>query len=118
MKIVNCKPKIIKIIIFLLVMVTVSLSAYAQGLVPCTGIDCKLCDLFKLVQNIFNFVVWTLVPIVATAIILWAGFDMITAGGNQTKAGAGRKRLTSVMIGIAIVYSSYILASFVVKFLA
>ncbi|MDP3800501.1 MAG: hypothetical protein Q8Q90_03730, partial [bacterium] len=91
---------------------------YAQGLVPCTGIDCSLCELFDLVQNVFNFIVWTLVPIVATAIILWAGFDMITAGGNQTKAGAGRKRLTAVMIGIAIVYSSYILASFVVRFLA
>ncbi len=118
MKIVNCKLKIIKVTIFFVVIVAVSLSAYAQGLVPCTGINCKLCDLFSLVQNIFNFVVWTLVPIVATAIILWAGFDMITAGGNQNKAGAGRKRLTAVMIGIAIVYSSYILASFVVKFLA
>lgn len=101
-----------------LVFVIYPSAVLADGLVPCTGIDCSLCHLFSLVQNIFNFVVWTLVPIVATAIILWAGFDMITAGGNQNKAGAGRKRLTAVMIGIAIVYSSYILASFVVRFLA
>ncbi|MDP3764682.1 MAG: D-alanyl-D-alanine carboxypeptidase family protein [bacterium] len=110
--------KIIKVAIFLAVIVTISLSAYAQGLVPCTGIDCSLCSLFDLVQNVFNLVVWTLVPILATGMIIWSGFTILTAGDKPDQVKKGRKMITATLIGIAIVYSSYILASFVVRFFA
>ena len=143
MKIVNCKLKIIKAIgllaIVLLLVTVISPPAYAAncgasvdnpatpendtqpcvgGLVPCTGINCSLCDLFALAQNIFNFVVWTLVPIIGTGMILWSGFTILTAGEKPDQVKKGRKMITATLIGIAIVYSSYIMASFVVKFLA
>ena len=112
--------------IFLLIAIVIAVMVlfnpqfvYADhGLVPCHGIDCSLCDLFSLVQNVFNFVVTDLVPVLAIVLIIWSGFVILTAGGNPANVAKGRKMITSTVIGIVIVYTAYLAVSFVVRGLA
>ncbi len=88
------------------------------GLVPCTGVTCSFCDLFKLLGNIFDFVVKTITPIVATGFLIYGGFRFITAAGNPTAISAARKILFNTLIGVVIVYASFVLASGLVAALA
>ena len=68
-----------KLFTIILGVVLVPSMVYAAGLVPCTGTDCSFCDFFKLFQNLFNFIVNTLVPIVAVGMVVWGGYKLLTA---------------------------------------
>ena len=55
--------------------------------------------------------------IIATVIILFAGFKWMMAGGNEEKVGEAKKMLIAGVIGLAIILFSYALATFVLKYL-
>jgi hypothetical protein len=144
MKIVNCKLKIISVaaVLFLVVVPVVFVvftSSFVQAancglatdnpatpenetascgsLVPCTGVDCTICDFFKLFQNIFNKAL-VLVPVVAVGFICWAGYCFLIAGGKPDQITKAKGILKSTFIGIAIFYSSYAIASSVLGIIA
>jgi len=54
-----------------------------------------------------------LLGIVAVVIILIGGFTWMTAGGNDDKVAEAKKWIFSGIIGLAIILSSYALATFV-----
>ena len=51
---------------------------------------------------------------VAVVIILIAGFEWMTAGGNASQVETAQKRLTYAVIGLAIILSAYALTDFIV----
>ena len=82
-----------------------------EGLIQCGGIGqkvCEFCDLFLLITNIFNFFLVTIIPPIATLLLVVGGFIMLTAGGNPQSISKGRTILTAVVIGLIIVYASWI----------
>ncbi|MFY9492910.1 MAG: hypothetical protein WAP55_00255 [Minisyncoccia bacterium] len=92
--------------------------SYLAALVPCTGINCTLCDLFTLTQNIFNFVAIQLVPIVAILLIFWGGYTFLISSGSPAGITKGKSILKNTVIGLVIVYSAYLAASYIVSFFA
>ena len=58
-------------------------------------------------------VVLTLLGIVMVVLILMAGYQWMTAGGNQEQVGKAKKTLTNSVIGLAIVLSSYGISYFI-----
>ena len=117
----NSKLKIILVVVLLLVF-SASLT-YAnhkpghEGLVPCSGLDCSFCDLFSLIQNIFNFVVKTLVPLIAVGGVVWGGYTYLTSAGKPEKDKQARGILKNTFLGLAVVYASFLAASFLIGFL-
>ena len=93
-------------------------SAVDASLVPCYGVTCSFCDLFKLLGNIFDFAVKTITPIVATGFIMYGGFKYLTAAGRDEAVKSARKILFNTFVGVAIVYASFVLASGLVAALA
>ena len=87
------------------------------GLVPCHGIDCSLCSFFELFVRIFNYVA-LMVPVLATGLAAWGGFLYITSGGSSGQVEKARGILLNTVIGVAIFYASYVLASTVVTMVA
>ena len=83
----------------------------SSGLVPCSGIDCSLCDIFTLLANVIAFMLITVVPLAATLLFMWGGVKFLTAGGDAGKVNDARKLMVSVVIGIVIVYSAHMLIS-------
>ncbi len=59
----------------------------------------------------------TLVSIVAVGYVLWAGFQIMTAGGDEEKVKSGRKTIIYVIIGIVVMWLAYSLVAWLLKVL-
>jgi len=70
-------------------------------------------DLRVTVANIIN-VALGLLGIIAVVIILVGGFKWMTAMGNEEKVGEAKKLIAAGIIGLAIIVSSYAIATFVI----
>ncbi len=57
----------------------------------------------------------SMLGIIAVVIILIGGFKWMTAGGDENKVGEAKKWITSGIIGLAIILSSYAIANFVIS---
>ncbi|MDP2637256.1 MAG: hypothetical protein Q8P03_01440 [bacterium] len=106
------------ITIVLGIFIIVSPAQAAGGLIPCGGPDdpCNLCDLFGLGTNIINFFLFpgstnngfAIVPLIASFLFVVGGFTMLTAAGSPERTGRGKTILTTTVIGLIIVYASWI----------
>lgn len=56
-----------------------------------------------------------LLGIIAVVIIMYGGFTWMTAGGNDERVGEAKKWIMSGVIGLAIILSSFAIASFVIN---
>ena len=85
-----------------------------QGLVPCgtPGCPCELCDLFKMITNIVNYIVLGIVPLIAVLFVAYGGFQYITAAGDPSKTKGAKDVFTAVVIGLVIIYSSWLVVGF------
>ena len=53
--------------------------------------------------------------IIAVIIILWGGFQWMTAAGNEEKVTSARTTIIAGIIGLAIIIASFAIASFVIS---
>ena len=60
------------------------------------------------VKYIFNFAV-AIVGIVAVAVFIWGGYIFLTSSGDLNKLKDGKDRLISALLGMLVLFSSYIL---------
>jgi len=100
-----------------------SYTATYEGFVPCGRtpsviqvdgtmaviIDCSFCHLFVMIDGIVDFVLLKLVPPIATLILIFAGISFYFALGNPEKFRHARSVLLSVVIGLVIIYASWII---------
>jgi len=89
------------------------IKAFAQELPtrvvpPCPSGGCGATEFQQLIQNIFNLGFFIVVPI-ATVVIAYGGFLLLTAGGNENKIKTGWKAIISAVVGVAVVWGSLII---------
>ena len=104
----------------------------AQGLVPCGGCAefdpdtgqclvqqsaCKLCHLFQLVNNILNWILFTLIPIIAPIFVVIGGIYLLIARGDPGMFSKGKSVLTAAVIGLIIVYTAWVVLMTILNFL-
>jgi hypothetical protein len=92
--------------------------AQAAGLIPCSGINCTVCDIFKLIKNIINFLVIYVTAPVAGLLFLWSGIMMIMSGGSEDKFKKGKTILVNTVIGAVIVLASWAIVNTLIVTLA
>ena len=129
MKIKNQKLKIKNsffLILFfaILLLPLVSLATHGDRLVPCgpgTGTSCQFCHFFVLFQNVINFLLIHIVPVVAVLMIVIGGFmyvfahfspgELLPGGqkGGPVLLVQARKLFASVIIGLIIIYASWLI---------
>jgi len=81
-------------------------------LVPCSIFDCTLCQLFKMLSNIYNFILFMVIPPLAALIIAIGGFMYIVGGtgrGGPELIGQAKKLFVAVAIGMVIAYGSWVI---------
>lgn len=92
------------------------------ALVPCGSIDesapCTFCHFFQLIQNVYNFLVFYIVPPLAIAFVAVGGFIWFTSGGSQGRAQMAMKILQAVLIGLIVAYTSWLIVNFIITLLA
>ena len=57
----------------------------------------------------------SLVTIIAVGYCLYAGFQIMTAGGDEEKVKTGRKTIINVLIGIVVMWLAYAIVTFVLR---
>ena len=77
-----------------------------------TGLTAK--DPRFVVGTIIN-VALSLMGILATVLIVYAGFKWMTAGGNEENVKSAQKILMAAVIGLVIILAAYAISSFVLR---
>lgn len=54
------------------------------------------------------------VTIIAVLYVIWAGFQILTAGGDEDKVKKGRTTIIQVVIGIVVMWLAYTLVTLVI----
>ena len=114
------------LILAALVLVIVPIFAYAQGLVPCTGVtiegdrsftNCGFCELVQLVNRVVDWLIGVL-SIIAAIMIAYSGFRLVTSGGNSGAKEEAKKMITNIVIGFVIVLAAWLLIDLMMQSLS
>ena len=84
----------------------------SSGLVACGNPgqpDCTFADVMKLINSGINFVIFYLVPTIATAMIMYAGFLILTANGSVEKVQKAKGLMLSMLVGVIIITGAWLL---------
>ena len=82
--------------------------SYAAGLVPCDGLDCTICDLGILANNIINWLV-NFSFAAGAAMVIYGGYLIMTAGLSPKQYAEGKDIIFAAAIGLGIILVSWII---------
>lgn len=71
--------------------------------------QCQLCHLFVLLDNIVDFVLFKIVLPLATLLLVIGGILFIFSAENPENVTKGRAILTSVVIGLIIIFAAWLI---------
>lgn len=109
------------LLVFSILFFLVAAPALAKGLVPCGDFgepECNFCHFFALIQNVIDFLIIKLIPPMATIMVVVGGLGYVVGAhtGNEKTGNWGRKVLVSVVIGLFIVYGSWVVVNTLLVF--
>jgi hypothetical protein len=89
----------------------------ANGLVPCgqdASCPCEISDFFTMIGRIYNFIVKMVATPLAILALTVGGIVLLISAGSPGLAGLGRKILYTTVIGMFLVYGSWIIIDLIV----
>ncbi len=92
------------------------LRARADGLVPCTGLDCTFESIMELFANIFNWLIG-LAGLVAMGFIVWAAARMLYWSfleDAEAELVSAKRTLTRAIVGFVIVAAAWVIVNTVI----
>lgn len=102
------KMYILPILVLLLILIAPD-TVSAQGLVPnCSGNSCGTCDLVAMANSIVSWLI-TMLAVVFAALMVVAGFGLVTSGGNQSALDAAKSKFTNGIVGFIIVLAAFLI---------
>lgn len=112
------KKTFLLISLFFLILSLTPVLINAQGLVPCgkaaNGSDaCTISDFFIMLTRIFDFIVWYIATPLAVLMLTIGGVMILISAGNPNLAGLGKKILWVSVIGLVLVFGSWLIVSFI-----
>lgn len=103
------------IVFMLLVMPVVSFAVDPPLVPPCTP-NCGFNDLLTLVNNVINFILKFMVIPIAAIMFAYAGFLLITAGGEAAHARTKAKEIfTNAIIGLIIAVAATLIVKMILS---
>ena len=81
-------------------------------LVPCTD-NCTIDDFFTMLASVYSFIVNDIATPLAIIAVTIGGILMMISAGNPNLMGTGKKILYSAIIGLVLVFCSYLIINFV-----
>ncbi len=98
----------------LYLLVPLAASAQLSGpLVPCSGIDCTVCHLAQLAQNLLNGGIF-LAVFMTGIIFAWAGFLMLTSSVSDNISKA-KKMFFNTALGLVIILVAWLVVDTLMK---
>ena len=81
---------------------------------PSQSLGLGTADLKSTVINIINWVLG-LLGIIAVVMIIYAGFQWLTAGGNEDKVSSAKKIISAAVVGLIIILLAWAIVNFVLR---
>jgi Type IV secretion system pilin len=81
-----------------------SLASFAD----CTGRDCTTCNVVNIANGLIKWLIGFLFVLFAV-LIAWAGFGLVTSGGNPGALDAAKDKFSNAIIGIILVLSAWLI---------
>lgn len=90
--------------------------AQDSGLIPCGYGDnpCDTGDVANFVNGLISFLIQML-GIIAVIVMVYAGFRLVTSGGNEGEATKAKELFTNVVIGIVIILAAWLVVDTIMK---
>jgi hypothetical membrane protein len=92
------------------------------GLVPCGTSEhpepCTLCHLWQLASNVINFLIFNLAVPATILLFLASGLIFLTSAGSEERIKLAKKIFTNTVIGIFIVFCSWLIIDTLLKSVA
>lgn len=79
----------------------------ASNIIPCSGLDCRPCDLAALAQNVINYLIGLTIPL-AAVMFAWAGILYFTSAANPAQRDKAKAVFKVVLWGFLIAIGAYI----------
>ncbi len=79
--------------------------------------QCTLCDFIRLLDNIKN-IAFQMLSVVVMIMILYGAYRIMMSGADPGGYETGKKAITNAFIGLAIVLTSFIIVSTLLRILA
>lgn len=85
---------------------------------PCPGVGhweaqpCTLCDIFRMLQIVVNYIWWFLL-VIAPLFIIAGGIMILTAGVKPDQLESGKRIITGTVVGLAIAFLSWMILNMV-----
>lgn len=79
---------------------------------------CNRCDLLRLIKNLIDFILYALVPVVATLLFIIAGSRILVGGQYPSQLAAGKKMFWDTIKAILIILVSWLGINTVLKSIA
>ena len=83
-------------------------------IVPCTD-NCTLDNFFTMLGNIYSFIVTVIATPLAVVAIAIGGILMMISAGNPNLMGLGKKIFYAALIGLALVWCSYLIIQVILQ---
>lgn len=79
---------------------------------------CTLCHLWQTISNIINFITFDLALPAAALLFIVAGILFVVSGGDEKKLDLAKTIFKNVVIGLVIIFCSWLLIDTLVKTIA
>lgn len=73
------------------------------------SVRCVICHIFVTLDGVIDFVLLQIVPAISTLLFIFAGLSYYQAMGTPEKLSKAKSLLFSVIIGLTIIYGSWII---------
>ena len=112
----------LKFVIILALLVLPVFSFAAPPLVQCDGSTAKPCDFtafLTLINNVINFILYYMAVPIAAIMFAYAGFLLVTAGGEAAGARTKAKGIfTNAAIGLAVAAACWLIIKTILSILS
>ncbi len=79
------------------------------------GTPCNFDQLILLINNVITFLLFTIATPLVALIVCYAGFLLLTAGGNSERVTQGKSIMKNVIIGYIIALAAWLIINTIVK---
>src|SRR3990167_1410587 len=113
---------LLTLFIFSMLIIPIFSLAYKLGdpLVPCgtsATAPCKFDDIIKLINNVINFILtYMVIPIVAI-LFAYAGFLLVTSGGQDSARTKAKDIFTNAVFGLIIAFAAWLIVKLTLSIL-
>jgi len=102
------------ILILIAISPSITFAQFPDKIVPCTGVDCDICHIGQLAQNVLNAGIYIAV-FLSAILFAYAGWQYITAGGEPGKATEAKKIFWTVGVGLVLILAAWLIVDVIMK---